>query len=370
MRVVATWNERPGPPAGQSPGKRGQWLGGVCAGLAHRTGVGVGWIRLAFVLGAFLAGVGIALYLTCWLIMPATDADADADEESSGRGGLVVVARACAAVVGLLALGIAGGLAAVFGFGWVVVAAAAVILVGAMVVWRRASPAWALLPVAALSLPALAFAAAGVRLTTRTSPAVVVPASVDAVSAHVFRSGLNTMLIDLRHTPLPTSGTVPLRIDAGVRRTIVALPAGRCVRVVVHYDVEPFAVRMTALLTGRTRPIFSNLVAFGRLYAGSRGVLAQPPVAGAPTVDIDYHSQGGSLYVRDYPDAVNPDVEPDWPGYQVHVEPRPDVQGTPRKAAQRLLAHWRARRAAEVANAEVINALMPGPCAQTAGGRP
>jgi hypothetical protein len=190
------------------------------------------------------------------------------------------------------------------------------------------------------------------------------------MSAHVFRSGLNTMLIDLRHTSLPPSGTVPLRIDAGVRRTIVALPAGQCVRVVVNYDVDPFAVRMTALLTGRTRPIFSNLVAFGRLYAGSSGVLAQPPVPGAPTVDINFHSQGGSLYVRDYPDAVNPDVEPDWPGYQVHVEPRPDVQGTPRKAAKRLIAHWRVRRAAEVANAEVINALMPGPCAQTGGSRP
>ena len=317
-------------------------------------------------LGAFLGGVGIALYLACWLIMPPADAEA----EPSGRGGLVVVARACAAGVGLLALGILGGLAAVFGFGWVVVAVAAAILACALAGWGRTGPAWALLPVAALSLPAIAFAAAGVRLTTRTSPAVVVPASADAVSHRVYRSGLNTMLIDLRQTPLPASGTVPLHIAAGVRRTIVALPANQCVRVVVHYDVDPFAVRMTALLTGRTRPIFSNLVAFGRLYGGSRGVLAQPPVPAAPTLDIDFHSQGGSLYVRDYPDAVNPDLEPDWPGYEVHVERRPDVQGTPLKAAQRLIAHWRVRRAAQVANARVINALMPGPCAEPDGSRP
>jgi phage shock protein PspC (stress-responsive transcriptional regulator) len=275
----------------------------------------------------------------------------------------VVIARACAAAVGLVALAILGGLAAVFGFGWVVVAMAAVILVSVLAAWRRTGPAWALLPVAALSLPAIAFAAAGVRLTTQRSPSVVVPASAGAVSRDVFRSGLNTMLIDLRRTPLPASGTVPLRIAAGVRRTIVALPAGRCVRVVVHYDVDPFAVRMTALLTGRTTPIFSNLVAFGRLYGASRGVLAQPPVPARPTLAIDFHSQGGSLYVRDYPDRVNPDLQPDWPGYQVHVEPRPNVQGTPRRAAQRLIAHWRIRRAAELANARVINALMPGPCA-------
>jgi phage shock protein PspC (stress-responsive transcriptional regulator) len=368
MPVVATWNERPGLPAGASRGRQGKWLGGVCVGLAQRTGVGVGWIRLAFVLGGLLGGVGIALYLTCWLIMPAPDADADT--EPSGRGGLVVVARACAAVIGLLALGIAGGLAAVFGFGWIVVLVAAIALLGVLAVWRPAAPAWVLLPLAALCLPAIAFAAAGVRLTTRTSPAVVVPASAGAVSQHVFRSGLNTMLIDLRHTPLPASGAVPLRIDAGVRRTIVALPAGQCVRVVVHYDVDPFAVRMTALLTGRTSPIFSNLVAFGRLYGARRGVLAEPPVPGAPTVNITFHSQGGSLYVRDYPDAVNPDVQPDWPGYEVHVEPRPDVRGTPRKAAKQLIAHWRVRRAAELANARMINALMPGPCAGTGGSRP
>jgi hypothetical protein len=331
----------------------------VCAGLAHRTGVGVAWIRLAFVLGAFVAGLGVALYLTCWLIMPA----AGEDGPPSGRGGLVVVARACAAAVGLVALGILGGLAAVFGFGWVVVAVAAVILVSVLAAWRRAGPAWALLPVAALSLPAIAFAAAGVRLTTQRTPSVVVPASAQAVSRHVFHSGLNTMLIDLRRTPLPASGTVALRIAAGVRRTIVALPATRCVRVVVHYDVDPFAVRMTALLTGRTRPIFSNLVAFGRLYGSSDGVLAQPPRPTAPTLDIDFHSQGGSLYVRDYPDGVSPDLEPDWPGYQVHVEPRPNVQGMQRRAAQLLIARWRVRRTAELANARAINALMPGPCA-------
>ena len=338
----------------------------MCAGLAERTGVGVGWIRLAFVLGALLAGVGIALYLACWLIMPAEGANA----ECPGSGGLVTVARACAAVLGLLVLGVLGGVATVFGFGWVVVAVAAAILVCAVAGWGRTGPAWALLPIAALSLPAIAFAAAGVRLTTSTAPSVTAPASASVVSGHVFRSGLNTMLIDLRHTPLPAAGIVPVHIDAGVRRTIVALPENQCVRVVVTYDVDPFAVRMTALVTGRTRPIFSNLVAFGRLYFASRGVLAEPPAPGAPTVNINFHSQGGSLYVRDYPDAVNPDVQPDWPGYQVHVEPRPDVSGTPRKAAQRLIAHWKARRAAEVSNARVINALMPGPCATRDGSRP
>jgi phage shock protein PspC (stress-responsive transcriptional regulator) len=358
MPLVATTNERP-PVAGPRRGRQGRWLGGVCVGLAQSSRLAVGWIRLAFVVGALLGGVGLALYLACWLIMPAGGEGAEAPE----RSGVVVVARACAAAAGLALLGVLGGVAGVFGFGWEVLAVAAVILVAVLTGWRRAGPAWALLPVAALSLPALAFAAAGVRLTTQVTPSVAAPASAAAVSGRVYRSGLNTLLIDLRRTQLPVSGIVPMRVAAGMRRTIVALPANRCVRVVVHYDVNPFAVRLTALLTGRTRLLFSDVVAFGRLYGASSGVVTPPAARAGPVLAIDFRSQGGSLYVRDYPSWIDPDVDPDWPGYQVHVEPRPDVRGTPRRAAQRLIANWRARAAAELANARVVDALMPGPCA-------
>jgi phage shock protein PspC (stress-responsive transcriptional regulator) len=330
----------------------------VCAGLAITTGRPVAWLRAAFVLAALVGGLGIALYLACWLIVPA---EGDSGERP-GAAGPVALAQACAASAALVALAALATAATVFGFGWVVVAAAAVILVAVLAGRPRLGPAWTLLPIAALTLPALAVAAGGLRLTTQTGSSTVVPASAQELERHVYRSGLNTMLVDLRRTPLPATGTVPLHIAAGVRRTIVALPSQRCVRVVIHYDIDPFVVRLGALLTGHHRVVFSDAVIFGRLDAHAVDVATPPARLPGPVLDIDFTSQGGSLYVRDYPDSVDPIVEPNWPGYVVHLEPRPNVRGTPRKAAERLLRNWRARVAAQIANARAVNTLIPGPC--------
>jgi phage shock protein PspC (stress-responsive transcriptional regulator) len=330
----------------------------VCAGLAPVSRLGVGWVRAAFVLAGLLGGLGIALYLTCWLIIP-TEAG---DEQEPGPGGAVAVAQACAGCAGLAALGLAGAVAAVFGFGWIVVGLGAAVLIAVLAGWRRLGPAWALLPVAALTLPAIAVATSGLRLAPQTGRSVVAPHTFRDVQATVYRSGLDTMLVDLRRTAFPANGTVPLRIDGGLRRTIVALPSDRCVRVAVQYHVNPFAARLTALLTGRTTPLFSNVVLFGRLFGRSSQTTAATARRPGPLLYITFNSQGGSLYVRDYPTQVDPDQQPDWPGYQVNVEQRPDTRGVPRRAAQALLRHWRSRRAAEMENARLIDSLMLGPC--------
>ena len=44
-------------------------LGGVCSGLAESFHVDPLWVRLAFVLLAFLQGIGVLLYVVLWLIM-------------------------------------------------------------------------------------------------------------------------------------------------------------------------------------------------------------------------------------------------------------------------------------------------------------
>jgi phage shock protein PspC (stress-responsive transcriptional regulator) len=362
---VATWNERSGPSGGLARGRQGRWLGGVCIGLAAVTRQRVGWIRAAFVVGALIGGLGIALYLACWLIIPV----AGGGEDHPGPSGAVVLAQACAVCVALAVLAAVGAVATVFGFGWVVVGVAAVILVGVLVGRPALGPAWALLPVAALALPALAVAAGGLRLSTQVDASVAAPATASVMERHMYRSGLNTMLIDLRHTALPASGPVTLRIQAGLRRTIVALPAHRCVHVVLHYDVHPLAARLTALLSAR-QSIFSDVVLFGRFYDQSSDTLTAPGAQAGPVLHISFSSQGGSLYVRDYPDALNAAIRPDWPGFHVSVEPRPDTRGVPRKAAKRLIRNWRARRAAQQANARLVSALMPGPCGASAPGAP
>jgi phage shock protein PspC (stress-responsive transcriptional regulator) len=358
---VTAWNERPDPPVGLSRGNRGRWFGGVCAGLALISGLGVGWVRLGFVVAALIGGLGIALYLACWLIIPADGGS----EARQGPGEAAVLAQACAGCAGLAALAVVGAVAAVFGFGWIVFGLGAAVLIGVLLGWRRLGPAWALLPVAALTLPAMAVATSGLRLAPEAGRSTVAPRTTENVTSTVYRSGLNTMLVDLRRTTFPATGTVPLRIDAGLRRTIVALPADRCVRVLVHYHINPFAARFTALLTGRTAPLFSDLVLFGRVFGHSSQAPASIP---GPVLNIDFSSQGGSLYVRDYPTTVDPNVEPDWPGYQVHPEQRPDTRGVPRRAAQALLRHWRSRRAAQLENARMIDSLMPGPCAPPVAG--
>lgn len=45
-------------------------LGGVCSGLAEGLHIDALWVRLGFVLLAFLQGVGVLLYIILWLVMP------------------------------------------------------------------------------------------------------------------------------------------------------------------------------------------------------------------------------------------------------------------------------------------------------------
>jgi phage shock protein PspC (stress-responsive transcriptional regulator) len=358
-------------PAGAPPqlvrADRGGWLAGVCAGLAPVRGLSAGWLRVAFVAGALVGGAGIALYIAFWLILPVEGEPAEGGGPARPRG-IVVVAQACAGCAALAVLAAAGATATLFGFGWAVLAAAAAVLVAVLAGPRRLGPGWALLPVAALTLPAVAVAAGGLRLAPQAGPIVVAPSDGATLRSGVYTSGLGTMLVDLRRTALPAGGTIPLTIRAGVRRTIVALPADRCVRVEVTANVNPLVGRLGALLTGRTTPEFSDLMVFGRLYGPHSGTVVEPvsPAAHGPVLDIAFASQGGSLYVRDYPNTVDPDAQPDWPGYTVHVEPRPDIRGTPRKAAAGLLRRWRARRRVQERSQRAIDTLLPGACGAAA----
>jgi phage shock protein C len=54
-------------------------VGGVCSGIAAGLHVDVLWVRLAFVLLAFVQGVGVLIYLVLYVVMPE-------DPEAKARG--------------------------------------------------------------------------------------------------------------------------------------------------------------------------------------------------------------------------------------------------------------------------------------------
>jgi phage shock protein PspC (stress-responsive transcriptional regulator) len=332
----------------------------VCVGLARHRNLPPRSVRAAFAVAALIGGVGVLAYLACWLIIPAEGDDANG---TAGTRGIVVLAQACAACVGLATLAAVGGAATIFGFGWVVLAVAGAVLIAALASWPRVGAGWALLPVAALILPALSMTVGGVRIAPESRDIAIAPQSVADLPRGGYTSGLGTLLVDLRGTSFPARGDVSLRIDAGIRRTIVALPANRCVYVQVDYDVVPFAARVASVLTGRVTPS-SEVTLFGRIPDSRTGDTgnAPSPRPADPILQIHFHSAGGSLYVRDYADDVDPQAEPDWPGYPVALEPRPDTTGVPRAAARAMIDSWLLRRRVQSASAATVDRLMPGPC--------
>jgi hypothetical protein len=281
----------------------------------------------------------------------------------------VVVEWATGGLVAFVLLATIGATATVFGFGWVIVIVAAAVIGVTMSKRIKLPRLAALIGVVALTLPAVAVAISPMRLTLQSGTTVSAPATAAEVSSTVYHSGFGMMLIDLRRTRLPTTGTVTLRIRAGVRRTIVALPTGQCVRVRLRYDVHTFTAQLAALLSGRSSPPFPDVVLFGRLYGGNvdanpHGFAAQSVrQPGQPLLTIDFTSQGGGLYVRDYPNRVSPNVEPNWPGFIVRPERRPNVHGIRPKLAKMMVRDWKIRHKREVANQRYINSRIYGPCA-------
>jgi signal transduction histidine kinase len=113
-------------------------LGGVCGGLASRLRVETRTLRILAVLAVALGGFGIVAYVVLWVAIPAAD-------ESSSIGGRVVgdrrqlqaVLAFSTAVLAVLLVLQALGLNS-FGIpAWTVVSG----VVGALVIWRGASPA-------------------------------------------------------------------------------------------------------------------------------------------------------------------------------------------------------------------------------------
>src|SRR5215218_5677483 len=149
----------------------GRWLGGVCAGLARRWDIAPGGVRVAFLLGTLLFGLGALAYLAAWLILPAESVDGT----TAGQRGIVILAQLTGAALGLATLAVAGAAATLFGFGWAVVGVACIVLVCVLAGWARLGPGWALLPIGAMVLPSVALAVGHVHIEPTTASVTVKP---------------------------------------------------------------------------------------------------------------------------------------------------------------------------------------------------
>jgi hypothetical protein len=255
--------------------------------------------------------------------------------------------------------------ATLFGLGWIAIVLAAAALLVVLVAWPRLGPAWALLPVAGIALPAVAVAAGGVRLATIAGHVTVAPRALAPGGVATFRAGLGTFLVDLRRTALPASGTLNVRVQGGIRRTIVALPHDRCVHVELTYSVRPFWSEVASVVAGRAPA--PGVAVFGNYVPGRSGTRDLTSPTPGPVLKLHLISAGGSLYVRDYPDNVDPDHVPSWPGFEVFPEPRPHVHGLSKRQARYELRTWGVRHAAEVRSQQFVAQNIAGPCALPPG---
>jgi phage shock protein PspC (stress-responsive transcriptional regulator) len=324
-------------------------LAGVCAALARYSGRRVGTTRLAFVFGIPFFGITLIAYLACWLILP-DEGGRERSRTSVLSSGLVNVLLGFGGLLAMLTLAVAAATATVFGLGLgVVIVAAAVLAMG--VIWmREANPAWMLLPLAALVLPAAVIAGTNVHLDRQIGDINVAPQSRAELNPGGYQTGLGTLFVDLRHYDWTDGATVPLRISAGLGRSVVALPTNRCVAVRVHYDTHAGLLHGLADALGVDSDDSAGANVFGQSVGVGQGEVAPTVHGRIPTVSIDFSSQGGELYVRDYPDGINPPDNPGWPGVAPSA-PELEVSGLTASEARRDRRFYRK-----------IERRLPGPC--------
>lgn len=329
--------------------RAGRWLGGVCCGIARRFGLPVAQVRTLFAVATVVAGLGVVAYVACWLVLP----DEQGDDEPTVLRGLVSLGLLTAACAGLATLAAAAAFATLFGLGAVVAAAVAVFLVGALAAWPLVRPAWVLLPLLAVGLPAVTVAASGMRIERQAGVIVATPERPADIPTDGYRVGLGDLLVDLRRFDAAPDEVVPVHIRSGLGRTVVALPRDRCFDVELTYRSGHAGLDLMRDALGRlhwrwyrddtTEPVVlygvEQPAGTGRWTRRTRG-------PHAPTLRIDFRSLHGELWLRDYPDATGPLYEPYWP-QQVQPPASPDALraewavGARSPQARRRWREWR-----------------------------
>ena len=129
-------------------------LGGVAAGFGRYLDVDPVLARLAFVLLAFVNGLGILFYLACWLLMPRADAEGASTPAATAAGvGFESLREAGTQLAAEVRQGVPDPAAAQLAIGSVLIVAGALLLLHNLgwlhwPDWMRFETLWPLLLVA------------------------------------------------------------------------------------------------------------------------------------------------------------------------------------------------------------------------------
>jgi phage shock protein PspC (stress-responsive transcriptional regulator) len=264
-------------PSGQSHerrlfrSRRSGWLGGVCAGLADCIGIHPGWLRAAFVLSAFIGGVGLAAYFLACVCIPMEPAPNEAPEARAElRWVLIGFVGVGTALLALLLLGEGIWVS----FGGVI---APLFIAVACVVLRRGS-----------RLERIAMLSSGLVLTAAFTVANYEPAVHDRMmrptdSREFLGNGKTSVFSDL------TIDLTALGMSSGFG-TVKANSIFGDLTVILPKNAE---------LSLDSTVLFSDVETFGRkLGSNSIGNLGSYEAGGAPVeIRLDVFSAFGSVKV-------------------------------------------------------------------------
>jgi phage shock protein PspC (stress-responsive transcriptional regulator) len=218
--------------------RHGRLIGGVCSGLGAHFNVDPILFRIAFVGLAIFSGIGIALYLVIFLLVPEEGVSrapirllwrgsvgeqwhASADRRLLRRLALVAAIVVCAAVFALGGAWLAGTHAQLAA--WAVVAIGAALVLGAFTRTGRRL----VLPGVAFALAVATIAAAHADLHGGIGDRSYRPRTLTEMREG-YRLGAGRLEVDLRAVAFPP-GATRLHLQLGVGELVVLVPRGVCV---------------------------------------------------------------------------------------------------------------------------------------------
>ena len=230
-------------------------VAGVAGGIADRFAIDVNIVRVAFVVATCLWGLGAAIYLAMWALVPTVDAGASLGQDAADDGAQLESNRTSILTVLLLLGALSIGLifstpwwggprwGSGIGVAWLLVLLG--LLIAALLRPVRKFSFRRILGVSLLAMTSLviistgaffgAVALTGVPLRGGIGQRVFQPTSLSQLSS-TYRMAIGNTTVDLRHVPFGT-GVYHVTASVAVGELRVEVPANVVVDVTAHSGI-------------------------------------------------------------------------------------------------------------------------------------